>query len=244
MPSAADVQYAFGLQSPSMPSGDLLVADAPAVTVTTTPLTPTLSPISGEGGLNLANARYLGQFQRLYLLLEQETDFIIMDQHAAAERVHYERLLAKPSGAPVARQALLSPLLWDVSIAQADIVRSYLGDFDALGFTLEPFGTTTFALKEWPAALPDSRKARVFLEETVEALAAERPTDKVRIHHEIAARAACRAAIMAGDPISPPEVARLLSDLAACERPMTCPHGRPTVIRLSRDELDRRFKRI
>jgi DNA mismatch repair protein MutL len=101
-----------------------------------------------------------------------------------------------------------------------------------------------FALKEWPAVLPDSRKAKRFLEEVIDALNSERPTDKTRIHHEIAARAACRAAIMAGDSIAPQEVTQLLIDLAACERPMTCPHGRPTHIRLSREELDRRFKRI
>jgi DNA mismatch repair protein MutL len=230
--------------------------DAPAAVLLQSPFLNADLPMVSDGGARFAEApssaaefsvegiRYLGQFQRLYLLLERVHELIIVDQHAAAERVHYERLLKQVTHGRVARQPLLTPLLWEVSAAHAETVRSYAKDFETLGFGIEPFGPTTFALKEWPAVLPDSRKAKRFLEEVIDALNSERPTDKTRIHHEIAARAACRAAIMAGDSIAPQEVTQLLIDLAACERPMTCPHGRPTHIRLSREELDRRFKRI
>lgn len=179
----------------------------------------------------------------LYLLIERGEDLLIMDQHAAAERVYYEQLLNQAAQKIVPRQLLLTPVLWDMSPSHAEIVGSYLKEFDALGFGLEAFGPHTFALKEWPASLPETGKAKRFLEEILETLSVERPTDKTVIQHEIAARAACRAAIMAGDPISPPEVSRLLKDLSACERPMTCPHGRPTHIRLPMDELHRRFRR-
>lgn len=214
--------YALWTQSPTPSATQDLLADA---------------PLSG------GKIKFLGQFQKLYLLLEQGEELVMVDQHAAAERVLYERLLAQASTHAALRQPLLAPLLWDVTPLQAEILRSYLPDFERLGFRLEPFGPKTFALKEWPAALPESRQARRFLEETIEALASERPADRTQIQHEIAARAACRAAVMANDAMAPSEVERLWADLAGCERPMTCPHGRPTHIRLPLAELHRRFKR-
>jgi len=196
-----------------------------------------------EKAFSVEGVRYLGQFQNLYLLVERGEELLLIDQHAAAERVLYERLLAQAAEARVVRQPLLTPLLLDVAPGQAETIRSYLSELDRLGFSVEPFGPHTFALKAWPAVLPDVRRAQRFFEEIVEALADERPTGKVTIEHEIAARAACRAAIMAGDPISAPEVLQLLKDLGGCERPMTCPHGRPTHLPFSLPELNRRFGR-
>ncbi|MFA5974678.1 MAG: DNA mismatch repair endonuclease MutL [Elusimicrobiota bacterium] len=205
---------------------------------------PALMTVESEGALPLSSKpKFLGQFQKLYLLIEQNDELLIVDQHAAAERVLFERLLDQSSTNVPPRQPLLSPVLWDVTPAQAETLRTYRDDFERLGFYLEPFGPKTFALKEWPVALPESRQAKRFLEEVIEALSVERPTDRTQIQHEIAARAACRAAVMANDSMSAPEVEKLLSDLSACERPMTCPHGRPTHIRLPLAELNRRFKR-
>lgn len=235
-PSLLEAATALYIQSPLENSS--FIADV----TTTAPLTPTLSR-EGGGSFDVDPVRYLGQFQKLYLLIERGQELLIIDQHAAAERVHYERLLNQASQKKVLRQTLFAPVLWDMSPSQAEIASSYLKEFDALGFGLEAYGPHTFALKEWPAALPETGKTKRFLEEILETLSTERPTDKTVIQHEIAARAACRAAIMAGDPISPPEVSRLLRDLSACERPMTCPHGRPTHIRLPMDELHRRFRR-
>nr|AEQ20594.1 DNA mismatch repair enzyme [uncultured bacterium CSLF42] len=188
--------------------------------------------------------RLLGVFRKLYIAAEQGEDLLLIDQHAAAERVLFERLLAQSSTQGAPRQALLTPLLWEISVARAEVVKAYLPNLQELGFSLEPFGPSTFALKEWPAVLPQSKQAERFLEELLDAFEEERPTDKTVIQHQIAARAACRSAIMAGDPIAPAEIDRLLADLAACERPMTCPHGRPTHLRFSSTDLDRQFKRI
>ncbi len=191
----------------------------------------------------LSNLRYLGQFQKLYLLFEQGEELILVDQHAAAERVLYERLLAQVSMEDVARQALLTPLLWDVSPAQAETVRSFLPELERMGFILEEFGPHSFALKEWPVVLPETKQAKRFLEEVLDAFQSEKPTSRTDIQHQIAARAACRAAVMANDKMAPEEVTRLLEDLSACDRPMTCPHGRPTHIRFPLAELHRRFRR-
>jgi DNA mismatch repair protein MutL len=193
--------------------------------------------------LSFTDLRYLGQFQKLYLLFEQGDELVLVDQHAAAERILYEKLLVQVSTRDVPRQALLEPVLWDVSPAQAETVRGFLPELEVMGFGLESFGPQSFALKEWPVVLPETTQAQRFLEEVLEAFQDEIPSDRTRIQHEIAARAACRAAVMANDPLSASEAARLLEDLSACERPMTCPHGRPTHIRLPLSELHRRFKR-
>jgi DNA mismatch repair protein MutL len=192
---------------------------------------------------SLSNLRYLGQFQKLYLLFEQGEELILVDQHAADERVLYERLLAQASTRQVARQGLLAPFIWDVPPAQAETVRSFLPELGAMGFLLEEFGPHSFALKEWPAVLPETKQAKRFLEEVLEAFQNEKPATRTEIQHQIAARAACRAAVMANDAMAPREVTQLVENLSACERPMTCPHGRPTHIRLSLAELHRRFRR-
>ncbi len=187
--------------------------------------------------------RYLGQFQKLYLLFEQGEELILIDQHAACERVLYERILAQVTSGHVARQALLAPLLWDVSAAQAELIRSYQQELEKMGFLLESFGPSTFALKEWPVVLPETQHAKRFLEEVLEKFEGERPQTVADIQHQIAASAACRASIMANDSVSPEEVSRLVEDLSACERPMTCPHGRPTHIRMPIRDFHNRFRR-
>jgi DNA mismatch repair protein MutL len=227
-PSTTMVDAAHSLFSPSEGALADIVSDVLAIP---------------EKAFSAKGTRYLGQFQHLYLLIERGEELLLVDQHAAAERVLYERLLAQAAEQRIVRQPLLTPLMMDVGPGQAESIRSYLSELDHMGFSVEPFGPHTFALKEWPSVLPDARRAKRFFEEILEALAEERPTGKVAIEHEIAARAACRAAIMAGDPITPPEVTQLLNDLSECERPMTCPHGRPTHLPFSIAELNRRFGR-
>lgn len=216
------------------------VQESAAAVMTQAPLQ---SPLENTAHFRLEDLRYLGQFQRVYLLAEVGEELLLIDQHAASERVHYEQLLAIGTTATKARQAMLTPLVWETTAAQAETLRSYLSDLEALGFVLEPFGPTSFALKEWPASLPQIRQAKRFLDELVESFQSEQPTNQTQIQHEIAARAACRAAVMANDPLAPEEAHQLISALSSCVRPMTCPHGRPTLIRLSRQELDRRFRR-
>src|SRR5207302_6563967 len=137
--------------------------------------------------IEVASLRYLGQFQKLYLLFEQGEELMLIDQHAAAERVLYERLLAQVSTRNVARQALLVPLWWEVSADQAETVRSFLPELETMGFILEAFGPNSFALKEWPVVLPETQHAKRFLEEVLESFQNERPSTPTDIHHRIAA---------------------------------------------------------
>ncbi len=193
--------------------------------------------------LELLSRRFLGQFQNLYLLIQDSETLLIIDQHAAAERVLYERLLRQASDSSSPRQSFLAPFMWEVTSAQAERIAAALEPLNRMGFGLEPFGPTTFALKEWPAALPLVRQAKRFLEDLLEAFDDTAPRHGTRFEHEIAARAACRSAIMAGDTLQAPEALQLLDDLRRCEKPDTCPHGRPTFWRMSSDDLNRRFRR-
>ncbi len=238
-PSLATVAEALALQMPmytadaplrgSSPStlSQSMLADAPAV----------------ARSFDDSNLRLLGIFNKLYLLAEQGDELLLIDQHAAAERVLYEKFLAGASTENAPRQRLLTPFIWNLPPDQAETIRAFLPTLERLGFGLDIFGPQSFALKEWPALLPELRHAKRFLEILLEALQHENPHGPEEAQHEAVARAACRAAIKANDSVGTAEVAQLLKDLAACERPMTCPHGRPTHIRLPLGELHRRFRR-
>ena len=193
--------------------------------------------------LSKAPIRILGNFQRLYILAEQDDQLLIIDQHAAAERVLYEKLLTQAKLNQPATQPLLTPFIWELPADQAERVTDALPSLKALGFGLEPFGGNSFALKEWPAVFPQLHQAKQFLDVLIESLEEESHDSEEHAHHERVASAACRAAIKANDHVAPEEMTHLLQDLAACERPMTCPHGRPTHIRLPLEELHRRFGR-
>ncbi len=187
--------------------------------------------------------RILGQFQKVYLLAEQGNELILIDQHAAAERVLFEKLLNGSRLAGTGRQALLTPYLWELPPDRAERVREALPALKELGFDLESFGGNSFALKEWPAAFPKLREAKRFLDVFIESLEQDSHDHEENAAHEAVARAACRAAIKANDDLALAEMQHLIRELAACQRPMTCPHGRPTHIRLPLAELHRRFRR-
>jgi DNA mismatch repair protein MutL len=189
------------------------------------------------------NLRILGQFQKVYILAEQGEELILIDQHAAAERVLYEKLLQRSRLSGTQGQPLLTPYLWELPPDRAERVREAEPALQAIGFVLSDMGGNSFALKEWPAVFPQLREAKRFLDVFIESLEQESHDHEENAAHEAVARAACRAAIKANDDLAPAEMHHLLRELAACERPMTCPHGRPTHIRLPLSELHRRFRR-
>jgi DNA mismatch repair protein MutL len=190
-----------------------------------------------------ANIKILGQFQKVYVLAEQGEELLLIDQHAAAERVMYEKLLGQSKLAGTKTQPLLTPYVWELPPDRAERVREAQPSLAALGFVIEAFGGSSFAVKDWPAVFPQLKQAKRFLDLFIESLEAESHDHEENAAHEAVARAACRAAIKANDPLAVPEMQHLIRELAACERPMTCPHGRPTHIRLPLAELHRRFRR-
>lgn len=178
----------------------------------------------------------------LYLVVPKEDRLLVIDQHAAAERVRYEKYLADWEKKSIAVQGLLLPITFELPASQSGLLKEYLPLIKEAGWELSEFGANTFRVTALPAVLGSNAPARAILGEILEALAHENripAADKV----ERIIRAACRASIKAGDPITPAETRRLVEDLFRCKSPYTCPHGRPTVLTLTQDDLQKYFGR-
>jgi len=207
------------------------------------------SPVPASGAALIRALRPLGQVHRSFICCDGPEGLYIVDQHAAHERVWFERLLAGAQTGVATVQPLLFPVNLDLSPAQAALWRDYAGVLAESGFDAQPFGGNTLLLHGVPAELAGGGAARVILD-FLDRLEEDRtapeggpgnPLD--RRQRVVAAMAACKAAIKAHDALEPREIDQLLADLAACEHPHHCPHGRPTVILVARGELERRFGR-
>jgi DNA mismatch repair protein MutL len=185
--------------------------------------------------------RLVGQVASAYLVAEGPDGLYLVDQHAAHERVLFERFMAQRDETTPA-QTLLEPVPVEFSPAGARLLAEQLPTLRQLGFEVEEFGSNTFLVRAIPALLAgtDPRDAlRVLVEEFEED---ETPLGN-EIEARVIARVCKRAAVKAGHSLSPEEQKALLRDLEACQAPRTCPHGRPTMIHLSVDLLERQFGR-
>ncbi len=182
----------------------------------------------------------LAQFDDTYIVTRAEGRLYIFDQHAAAERALYERLQEAADGRTPALQPLLLPWVWEVSAEAAAAIRERLEDLARLGYALEPFGARAYRVKAVPGILGDSPRVKELLEGLVEDLLSE---NGPRQWEALVVRAACRGSVRAGDPLKISQMQRIIKDLQDCKSPWSCPHGRPTFLRLEPAELARRFKR-
>jgi DNA mismatch repair protein MutL len=200
----------------------------------------TLQPSTPLQGVPLL--RLVGQVASAYLVAEGPDGLYLVDQHAAHERVLFERFMAQRGRTANPSQALLEPVPVDFSPAGARLLNEQLPTLRQLGFEVEDFGSSTFLVRAIPALLAgsDPREAlRVLVEEFEED---ETPLGN-EIEAKVIARVCKRAAVKAGHNLSTEEQKALLRDLEACQSPRTCPHGRPTMIHLSVDLLERQFGR-
>ena len=185
--------------------------------------------------------RLIGQVGLTYLVAEGPDGLYLIDQHAAHERVLFERFM-KQRSTQIASQALLEPATVHLPPASALLLQSQLGVLNELGFQIEPFGPNTFRVRSIPALLlgADPQAAvRVVVEDFEED---ETPL-QAEVEARLIARVCKRAAVKAGQTLSAEEQRALLIELEACRSPRTCPHGRPTMIHLSVDLLERQFGR-
>jgi DNA mismatch repair protein MutL len=175
-----------------------------------------------------------------FLVAEAPDGLYLVDQHAAHERVLYERFMAQRGD--LESQRLLEPVTVELSAEQADLLEEQLPRLNELAFEVEPFGPNTFVMRAMPELLVGSdpeAALRVLVEDFEED---ETPLEAER-EAKLIARVCKRAAVKAGQKLSPEEQEALLRDLEACESPRTCPHGRPTMVHLSIDLLERQFGR-
>jgi DNA mismatch repair protein MutL len=183
---------------------------------------------------------YVGQLLQGYLVAEAPDAVVLIDQHAAHERVLFDRILQRLEAGEPASQLLLIPHDLDLTPAQLAAFQQQASWLQSLGFEGELFGPHTIRLRAAPSDMPEGRVARV-LDLLLTDLAGERTPD--RRLRETAALIACHSAVRFGDAISPEAARQLLSSLAVTAEPISCPHGRPTTLILPDDQLRRLFKR-
>jgi DNA mismatch repair protein MutL len=186
--------------------------------------------------------RPVGQVGATYLVAEGPDGIYLIDQHAAHERVLFDKLMVQVESELPESQGLLQAETVELTEGEAELVESNLGALESLGFAIEPFGARAYRVRAVPAAvsnLSPERALRVVVEDFEEdemPLAAEREA-------RLAARICKRAAIKAGQVLSLEEQRQLISDLEQSSSPRTCPHGRPTMVHLSVAALERQFGR-
>ena len=187
--------------------------------------------------------KILGVLNRLYILMENAGGLVLVDQHAAHERILFEELRRRLEANEVLSQKLLLPETLQLGPRDADWLRQNLGPLQRMGIGLEDFGAGSFKLDSVPPFLHVAEPLPL-VREIIDALqTAVASTSRLRLGEDMIAKTVCRHAVKANDRLRERELVKLLEDLMACELPYCCPHGRPTMIELSFGELERKFGR-
>ncbi len=237
----------------SQPPASTLAPDAsaaphaPRTTIRATPASSIQHPASPASPTPLLHVplRLVGVIGRLYVVLESDRGLVLMDQHAAHERILFEQMLDRlEAGGEADSQRLLLPETVELSVRDVEFLRKQLPILARLGVGLSEFGERTFLLEALPpfAKVPDARR---FVLELVDALkSAGEGVNALRLGEDVVAKTVCRHAVKANDLLAGPELENLVADLRRCRMPYTCPHGRPTIIEMSLKELEKKFGRV
>ena len=186
----------------------------------------------------------LGQLRESYIVAVDGEGLVLIDQHAAHERVLFESYLHDAEQDRVEIQQLLFPVTVELPVDESTLLEEELGEFARLGFRIEPFGRHTIRIDAVPAVAAGIDPARLLRDLLGEAAQVQSTKAGVmEVRRRLVTTAACHAAIKVNHPLSRPEMQRLLSDLAQVENPTTCPHGRPALFRLTLPEIERAFRR-
>lgn len=192
----------------------------------------------------LKHGRYIGQIFETFLILQDEEQMILLDQHAAHERVLYEKIKAEYEKAEVSAQQLLTPVVVELSISEYQAYEGCKAYFSQVGFGIEPFGENCIVIREIPTFVEISNAKEVVLELLQNSMEEGRTAGKITLDAESMHQKACKAAVKANHVLNPLEVRTLLDSMLELENPFTCPHGRPITIQMSKGELERKFKRV
>ena len=194
------------------------------------------------GPVRLPLLRVVGQVGQTYIVAEGPQGMYLIDQHAAHERILYEKMMAEQVKGEVASQTLLEPLMLDLDPLLAGVLAEHLEALNKLGFQIEAFGGTSYLLRAVPAilAVPDVRAALI---DILEMLRQGDDLLAAQAEERLVATVCKRAAIKGGQTLSPEEMQTLVRQLEQCESPRTCPHGRPTVVHFTVEQLEKEFGR-
>lgn len=192
---------------------------------------------------NRSRFRIIGQVFETYWLIEFEEKLLMIDQHAAHEKVNYERLMKRYREKNVLSQGLMPPVIVSLSGQEESVLKAHLDTFTALGFEIEAFGGNEYALRSVPVDLYGCEEREMFLE-VLDGLLDGTGFGSIRVIEEKIASMSCKAAVKGNNKLSVPEAETLIDELLTLENPYNCPHGRPTIVTISKTEMERKFKRI
>jgi len=207
------------------------------------PQTPSADLSRPQGPILTRPLKLVGVIAKLYVVLESDLGMVLMDQHAAHERVLFEQMLSRMEDGEAPSQGLLLPETIECKPTDANFLNQSIEQFQKLGVGIREFGQNTFILEALPPFVK-TKKSRQFLLDVMDTLMASGDVNKMRLGEEMIAKTVCRHAVKANDDLRSEELEKLVLDLKACHMPYTCPHGRPTLIEMSLSELDKRFGRI
>lgn len=185
----------------------------------------------------------IGQVFDTYWLVQMEDNLYIIDQHAAHEKVLYERTMASLNSREYTSQAIFPPMLLSLSMQEEDLLKRYMDIFTRIGFQIEPFGGKEYAVTAIPANLFGLNERDLMIE-MLDGLMQLKGNETPQLILEKVASMSCKAAVKGNQKLSRPEVEKLIDELLTLENPYHCPHGRPTIISMSRYELEKKFKRV
>ncbi len=191
---------------------------------------------------NRSKYTIVGQVFDTYWLVQFEDKLYIIDQHAAHEKVKYERFMKQYHEKTIVTQNLMPPIIVSLSGKEEMILKEYEELFANLGFEIEEFGGDEYALRAVPVDLYGCNERQMFLE-VLDELSDMGPRESLKIVEEKIASMSCKAAVKGNNRLSREEAEKLIDELLTLENPYNCPHGRPTIITMSKYEMEKRFKR-
>ncbi len=225
----------------SMPSAFPVVIGSPSPSDFSQPMALTEAP--SFSGKSVYEFKILGVLGKLYILMENGEGLVLVDQHAAHERILFEKLRRDMESEGVPTQRLLIPLTVNVTPKDYDWITTNAPTLEKMGFSLEPFGNSTLKIDGIPQFFRTDDPSVAIRQLVDELRSMTTATSRLRMGEDVIAKTVCRHAIKANDDLRLPEVEKLLKDLMLCELPYCCPHGRPTMIQIGYGELEKKFGR-
>ena len=186
---------------------------------------------------------YIGQYHKTYLLFDGGNDLYLIDQHAAMERCMYEKIKKSFESESNKSYELLIPIKLEFSVSEIPLINEKENELNKLGIKFEPFGGTTIIVREIPLWIPKNLEIE-FINDIINHLINNQNVSKAVMYESLAKKLSCKKSIKANTFILESEVNELINNLKQCQMPYTCPHGRPTLVKISTYEIEKMFKRV
>jgi DNA mismatch repair protein MutL len=204
------------------------------------PLTPHNSQLTTQN----SSLKIIGQIMGTYIIAESQNALMLIDQHAAHERIVYEKLQKRYKSLNVQSQSLIAPEIIELNFKETDFLFEILDDLKALGMIIEPFGDTTFVVKAVPAIIDEKEIKPIILDILETGLKKKDQFSKENWLDKCLISMACHGSVRANLTLYPQEIRQLMTDLENCKNSRHCPHGRPIIITLTKKQIEKLFKRI